>query len=340
MMARQAARRAVLWALLLLAGAPAHAVTVTYMHTDAQGSVVAETDEDRNIVQRYEYEPYGLPLAPTTVDDAPGYTGHVHDADSGLLYMQQRYYDAQTGRFLSIDPVGVSSGNGANFNRYAYANNNPYTFIDPDGRYACTGSRLTNNHGGCMSGGGFSVGISGDGGLTQNEQTAHSAYMINEATELATDAIDGDKAKEGRLTNPTGGGIRSDDAGDGAYGASRGQRPHLGIDLESVDGQTVKSPVDGVATNFIGATSEYPMVHITPTDKSLRIDLIRILYVDSPAGVEAWNPYTVSAGQKIGTAANLQGLGYGNRVTPHVHLQVRDSVSGGWIDPAPFFSLP
>lgn len=48
----------------------------------------------------------------------------------------QRYYDPILGRFLSVDPVEASD-NGANFNRYWYANNNPYRFTDPDGRSSC-----------------------------------------------------------------------------------------------------------------------------------------------------------------------------------------------------------
>lgn len=37
-------------------------------------------------------------------------------------------------RFVSVDPVQANPNNGANFNRYSYANNNPYKFTDPDGR--------------------------------------------------------------------------------------------------------------------------------------------------------------------------------------------------------------
>jgi RHS repeat-associated protein len=50
------------------------------------------------------------------------------------LYMQQRYYEPLAGRFLSVDPVTTDGGTGGSFNRYAYANNNPYRFKDPDGR--------------------------------------------------------------------------------------------------------------------------------------------------------------------------------------------------------------
>jgi len=87
------------------------------------------------VTKRYTYEPYGAP-ANGTYEQGPGYTGHVTDALTGLSYMQQRYYDPTIGRFLSIDPVGVSPINGLNFNRYWYANNNPYRYTDPDGRNA------------------------------------------------------------------------------------------------------------------------------------------------------------------------------------------------------------
>jgi RHS repeat-associated protein len=63
-----------------------------------------------------------------------GFTGHVNDVDTGLTYMQQRYYDPVAGRFLSIDPVVTDANTGKGFNRYAYANNQPYKYIDSDGR--------------------------------------------------------------------------------------------------------------------------------------------------------------------------------------------------------------
>lgn len=73
---------------------------------------------------------------PRTQSDKPGYTGHVEDNDLQLTYMQQRYYDPLIGRFYSNDPVGFTASNPMMFNRYAYANNNPYKFVDPDGMYA------------------------------------------------------------------------------------------------------------------------------------------------------------------------------------------------------------
>ena len=69
-------------------------------------------------------------------DNQPGYIGHLEDDDLQLTYMQQRYYDPVIGRFYSNDPVGFRASNPMMFNRYAYANNNPYKYVDPDGAYA------------------------------------------------------------------------------------------------------------------------------------------------------------------------------------------------------------
>ncbi len=106
--------------------------TVTYIHTDQLGSPVAETNAAGTLTQRFRYEPFGQSLE-ANIAQGPGYTGHVADAASGLIYMQQRYYDPVIGRFLSTDPDPVN-GLGTNFNRYAYVGNNPYKYVDPDGR--------------------------------------------------------------------------------------------------------------------------------------------------------------------------------------------------------------
>jgi murein DD-endopeptidase MepM/ murein hydrolase activator NlpD len=152
---------------------------------------------------------------------------------------------------------------------------------------------------------------------------------------LAADVVQ--SYNQGTLTNPTGGGIRNDSAGEGHYGADRGDRPHLGLDLTTTNGQNIVSPVDGTAVNFTGAKTGYPIVDITPSDASLGIDKIRILYVNAPGGAQLGTSYNISAGQTIGSAANLQSLGYSNGVTPHAHVQVY--VGGRPVDPAPYFGL-
>ncbi len=107
--------------------------TVTYHHTDHIGSANAETNAAGSQTRRIIRMPYGSPYDGFYREGA-GYAGHVTDTQTNLTYMQQRYYDPVALRFLSPDPVDVSASDGGNFNRYWYANNNPYKFTDPDGR--------------------------------------------------------------------------------------------------------------------------------------------------------------------------------------------------------------
>lgn len=105
-----------------------------YIHTDHLGSVIADSSTaPAQVTFREQYEPYGAPAMGPYLS-GPGFTGHVTDTLTQLSYMQTRYYDPLAGRFLSTDPIGA--GNGDNFNRYWYANNNPYRFTDPDGRFS------------------------------------------------------------------------------------------------------------------------------------------------------------------------------------------------------------
>lgn len=107
---------------------------VTYIHTDGLGSPVARTDAAGQVISRTRYEPYGYVASGAA--PSIGFTGHVNDADTGLTYMQQRYYDPAVGRFLSVDPIVTEVNTGNSFNRYTYANNNPYKYVDPDGRFS------------------------------------------------------------------------------------------------------------------------------------------------------------------------------------------------------------
>ena len=105
----------------------------SYSHTDALGSPVAKTNGAGALLSRTRYAPYGATAAGTNPTGI-GFTGHVNDADTGLVQMQQRYYEPLAGRFLSVDPVTTDANTGSSFNRYVYGNNNPYRYTDPDGR--------------------------------------------------------------------------------------------------------------------------------------------------------------------------------------------------------------
>ncbi|UPG95258.1 RHS repeat-associated core domain-containing protein [Luteibacter aegosomatissinici] len=123
---------AILLVLLFSFNSAAASDAVTYYYTDQQGTVLSTADSSGNILSTSDYRPYG-PLARGTPEDGPGYTGHVNDADTDLVYMQARYYDPSTGRFLSVDPAIEVTGDILHFGRFTYTSNNPIRMVDPDG---------------------------------------------------------------------------------------------------------------------------------------------------------------------------------------------------------------
>lgn len=129
-------RKGLLLAVLCLASLCACAGTVTYYHNDLAGNPVAATNQQGAVIWRESYRPYGERL--TNSAAASGnkiwFTSRRQDVETGLVYMGARYYDPVAGRFISTDPIAFDERNPHSFNRYAYANNNPYRFVDPDGR--------------------------------------------------------------------------------------------------------------------------------------------------------------------------------------------------------------
>ena len=114
------------------------AATITYFHNDVSGTPLVATDASGAVVWKESYRPYGSKWnnAPGSNANAIGYTGRPYDANTGLSYMGARYYDPVLSRFMAIDPLSPQADELHSFNRYAYANNNPYKYVDPDGRFA------------------------------------------------------------------------------------------------------------------------------------------------------------------------------------------------------------
>ncbi len=109
-----------------------------YYHTDHLGGANVLTDETGVVKEITEYEPYGDFSRRDTLGNPEEvawhyFTGHVYDDETGLIYMQARYYDPKLGRFISADTIVQSPSNPQTFNRYSYAGNNPVNYIDPSG---------------------------------------------------------------------------------------------------------------------------------------------------------------------------------------------------------------
>jgi RHS repeat-associated protein len=104
-----------------------------WLHTDDKGSLVSVSDAYGSEVQRYEYRPFGDRLSQEGAGYAEthGYIGEELD-DSGLLFLNARYYDPKLARFTSADPLPQPTS--SRLNRYAYADNDPVNHSDPSGR--------------------------------------------------------------------------------------------------------------------------------------------------------------------------------------------------------------
>jgi RHS repeat-associated protein len=104
--------------------------TTSYYQQDALSSVNSLSNSAGALVNTYTYDSYGKLTASTgTLTNPIQYTGREFDAETGIYEYRARFYDANTGRFLSEDPVGFGGGN----NFYVYSSNNPALFTDPSG---------------------------------------------------------------------------------------------------------------------------------------------------------------------------------------------------------------
>lgn len=117
--------------------ASAQSYDISFIHTDHLGSPVAVTSVTGEVIWNAQFSAYGKEYqgTGTPAQDPIGFAGSSNDRQTGLVYMQARFYDPDIGRFLSVDPVGFTTDNVMSFNRYLYVNNNPYAYIDPDGEF-------------------------------------------------------------------------------------------------------------------------------------------------------------------------------------------------------------
>ena len=105
-------------------------------HFDCRGSTIAITDSLGNITDTFAYDTYGKRISHTGSSDIIfGYNGRdgVVTDKNGLIYMRARYYSPVMKRFINADIVAGGISNAITLNRFAYANGNPVSFVDPFG---------------------------------------------------------------------------------------------------------------------------------------------------------------------------------------------------------------
>lgn len=121
---------------------------LNYHLTDHLGSISLSTDTTGNVSSLTTFYPYGKISKEENVSgnkEQRGYIGEEFDRESGLSYLNARYYDGGRGQFLSQDPVFFEVGTSEEGkeilskpqlqNSYSYAGGNPIINKDPSGRY-------------------------------------------------------------------------------------------------------------------------------------------------------------------------------------------------------------
>ena len=119
-----------------------------WFYRNAQNDVIGIIDSSGAVIAKYTYDDWGKI---TAVTDGQGndissnathianinpirYRGYYYDTETGLYYLQSRYYDAEVGRFVSSD--GVIDNRGIiTHNLFLYCCNNPIIRFDPSGKF-------------------------------------------------------------------------------------------------------------------------------------------------------------------------------------------------------------
>jgi RHS repeat-associated protein len=109
----------------------------TYYVDDHLGTTQMELDASGNVLWQGQFTPFGAELPDGNTSMHYKFTGKERDAESGLDYFGARYYASNMARWISPDEVNLTEERMLNpsstLNKYAYAANNPLTYVDPDG---------------------------------------------------------------------------------------------------------------------------------------------------------------------------------------------------------------
>jgi len=130
-----------------------------FYRKNLQGDIIAILNTSGGIVAKYVYDAWGnnrvFNSAGTVIYDSQNptaytananhigclnpirYRGYYFDIETGLYYLQSRYYDPQIGRFINADAVAyIKPETFSGLNLYAYCMNNPIMYIDAEGHAA------------------------------------------------------------------------------------------------------------------------------------------------------------------------------------------------------------
>jgi len=163
-----------------------------FLRRDAQGNVKNLLDTNGNVVVHYVYDAWGnhvvLDASGNEISDTEHigrrnpfrYRGYYYDEETGLYFLQTRYYDPKLGRFITTDSVDYADPDSINgLNLYAYCGNNPVMCVDPTGGFAISAILIGALIGIIIAVTATAVADYTDDGEVFNGSVSVDAYIIN-----------------------------------------------------------------------------------------------------------------------------------------------------------------
>ncbi|MDD6043317.1 MAG: RHS repeat-associated core domain-containing protein, partial [Eubacteriaceae bacterium] len=152
-----------------------------YTYTkDTQNSTASIVNSGGILTAAYSYSDFGETeeLTDSTFDNEICYTGAVYDEQTGLYYMNARYYEPENGRFISQDTYRGELDDPGQWHLYVYCANNPINYLDPSGHAKQSSNRIIWEHNQVM----YSLRFGDLWELAEAYRTGEHSFKIIDAT--------------------------------------------------------------------------------------------------------------------------------------------------------------